>query len=788
MLKNYFTIARRNLLKHKVYTSVNVIGLAVGIISTLFIIFYLRFEFSFDNFHKDSDNIYRVSIISSREGKVERESPVFVPPIGPELKQEFPEVKQYTRFSTPRTIYYESNNKYFKITENIFADSTFFRMLSFNLISGNPSTVLTSPYSIVLTKSTAAVIFGKENPVGQILKNGNNDLYKVTGIVRDPPENSEIQFKALLSFSSLYKNSHNYMGWNGGNQYYTYVKLSNQESKKQLTPKLAGFMWEHINKKLARLNIKFKAYLQPLEDIHLKYNEGSQAGLSNIYIFSAIAFLIIIIACINFINLSIARSVKRTKEIGVRKILGAGRNNLFVQFISEYILISAAVLFVVVVGIELLFPVFKSIAGYSFNNLDLYSPGNIAIIVGIIFLVGVIAGGYPAIYLSSLQPVDSIKGEIKYRDKKISTRNVLLVSQFAISIALIISTIFISKQLSFVSKKNLGFDKSNILVLPLLNSESKENLAELRNSLTSISGVKYVSGSSDIPYNNFTSNGYIPEGFTTPVMIHVVDTDHNFLEAYGIKLSEGRSFIPGMTSDSSAYLINEALAKQLGWDNPIGKTITRNGKHKIIGLVKNFNYSSLHSQIGPLIITEKPYSNLFSFVSVKISPDNISGTLAQIKKSWDKSNHTSVFEYSFLSDEINQLYKPENNFRQIFLTFASVAIILALFGLFSLASLSTEQKTKEIGIRKVLGDTSAGITIRLLKEYFVFVIIANIIAWPLAYYFINSWLNNFVYRININWLLFLATGVITLLVAMGTVIWQAIRAASADPVKSIRYE
>ncbi|MGA7836486.1 MAG: ABC transporter permease, partial [Ignavibacteriaceae bacterium] len=343
MLKNYLTIARRNLLKHKVYTSVNVIGLAVGIISTLFIIFYLRFEFSFDNFHKDSDNIYRVSIISSREGKVERESPVFVPPIGPELKQEFPEVKQYTRFSTPRTIYYESNNKYFKITENIFADSTFFRMLSFNLISGNPSTVLTSPYSIVLTKSTAAVIFGKENPVGQILKNGNNDLYKVTGIVRDPPENSEIQFKALLSFSSLYKNSHNYMGWNGGNQYYTYVKLSNQKSKKQLTPKLAGFMWEHINKRLAKLNINFKAYFQPLEDIHLKYNEGSQAGLSNIYIFSTIAFLIIIIACINFINLSIARSAKRTKEIGVRKILGAGRNNLFVQFISEYILISAAV-------------------------------------------------------------------------------------------------------------------------------------------------------------------------------------------------------------------------------------------------------------------------------------------------------------------------------------------------------------------------------------------------------------------------------------------------------------
>ncbi len=788
MLKNYLIVARRNLLKHRVYTFVNILGLAVGIISTLFIIFYLQFEFSFDKFHKDADNIYRVSIITSQEGKVSNDSPVYVPPVGPDLMQEFPEVEQYTRFSTPRTIYYDRDNKYFKITGNIYADSTFFEMFSFKLISGDASAVLREPYSVVLTKSAAKIMFGDENPLGQLVKTGNNELFKVTGIAEDPPENSQIQFSALLSFESLYKNPNNYMDWNGGNQYYTFIKTTDNTSSRELTNKLPGFMWEHINKKLAKYRIDYRAYLQPLSDIHLKYNERTQAGLSNIYIFSGIAFLIILIACINFVNLSIARSTKRIKEIGMRKILGADRKNLFLQFISEYVLISLAVLIVVIAGIELLLPYYKNIAGYSFNNLSLYSPGNIVIIVGLIFLVGIVAGGYPAMYLSSLQPVESVKGEIKYRRRKLSTKNILLVSQFAISIALIICTIFISRQLNFVNDKDLGFDKENIVVLPLLNDESKGNISQLANSLSSISGVLNVSGSSDIPYDNFTSNGYIPEGFTTPVMIHVLDADGDFLETYGIKLVKGRSFIPGMSSDSSAYLINEALAEQLNWKDPIGKIIERGGKHKVIGVVGNFNYSSLRDNIEPLLITERPYRNLFSYVSVKISPANISGTLESVKNSWESVNRTSVFEYSFLSDQIDQLYKPENNFRSIFFTFASIAIILALFGLFSLASLSIEQKTKEIGIRKVLGDTSAGITVRLLKEYFVFIIIANIIAWPAAYYFVHAWLNNFVYRIDINWFLFLATALVTLLVAIITVVWQAVRAALADPVKSIRYE
>lgn len=788
MLKNYLKVARRNLFKHKYYTSVNVIGLAVGIISTLFILFYLRFEFSFDRFHKDSENIYRISVITSREGKISSESPVFVPPVGPALQQDFPDVALYTRFSTPRTIYYKSNDSYFKIENNIYADSTFFKMFSFRLISGNASTVLKEPYTAVLTVSTAKKIFGDDNPVGRFIKSGSGDLFKITGIAADPPENTQINFDVLLSFESLYKNPRNYMDWDGGNQYYTFIKLSPGNNAKELSAKLPGFMWEHINKKLSKYNISYRAYLQPIGDIHLKYNEHTEAGLTSVYIFSGIAFLIILIACINFINLSIARATKRTKEIGVRKILGAARKNLFIQFISEYVLISLAVLFVVIAGIELLFPLYKGITGYSFGNLNLYSPENIAIIIGLIFLVGIVAGGYPAVYLSSLKIVESVKGEIKYSHRKISLKNILLVSQFAISIALIISTIFISGQLNFMSRKSLGFDKANIVVLPLLNDEAKENFSRFAGSISTIPGVINISGSSEIPYNNFTSNGYIPEGFASPVMIHVLDADHNFEKTYGIEITAGRSFIPGMASDSSAFIINQALAEKLNWENPVGRVIERNGKHTVIGVVKNFNYSSLRDEIEPLIISEKPYRNLFSFMSVKISGENRAEILSRLGEKWGKINRTSVFEYSFLSDEINQLYKAENNFRAIFFTFASIAIILALFGLFSLASLSTEQKTKEIGIRKVLGDTAAGITVRLLREYFVYIIIANLVAWPAAYYFVHKWLDNFVYRIDINWTIFLLTGAVTLLVAILTVAWQAVRAASADPVKSIRYE
>ena len=788
MLKNYLKTAIRNIGKHKVYSYLNIFGLAIGVTCAILIIFYIQFEFSFDKFQKNGDQIYRVSVITNSEGKFESDSPIFTPPIGPAMKDEFPGVKRYTRFSTLHTMYFYTGDKAWKVNNISYADSTFFELFSFTLLQGSKTKVLQTPFTAVLTESTAKKIFGNENPIGHVIRVGNEDNYKVTGIAKDPPSNSEIQFNALLSFSTLYSLPGYYMDWNGGNQYYTFIELNKNTLRESIESKLPDFMWAHINKKLAQYNIKYKAYLQPLADIHLKYNERNGAGFTNIYIFSAVALLIILIASINFINLSIARATKRLKEIGVRKVLGAERSSLFIQFITEYLLISLFVLFAVMVLIEAFFPYYESIVG---NNLDLinpYSITNILQIFGVIFLVGLFAGGYPALYLSSIKPINGLRGTLFFKGNRIRSRNALLVLQFAVSVALIICTLLISKQLSFINNKDLGFDKNDLAVIRLLNENSKQNVNTFRNRLKLIPGVVNVSASSDIPYNDFTSNGYIPQGFNTPIMLHVLDADADFLKTYNVKIIKGRNFISGMTSDSSAYLVNESLVKQMGWKDPLGKIIERNGKHKIIGVVQDFNYNTLYSNIQPLIITEKPYRNLFDFVTIRIEPSPIQNTLALIKNEWKKINPSVAFEYSFLDNEINQLYSTEQNFRKIFFTFSLLAILLALLGLFSLSSLSTEQKSKEIGIRKVLGDTATGITFRIIKEYLLLVIAANIIGCIAAYYIMNRWLNNFAFHISPGAGIFLLSALLTLLFGMTVVIYHALKAANANPVESLRYE
>jgi putative ABC transport system permease protein len=788
MIKNYLKIALRNLAKYKTYSAINIIGLAIGITSALLILFYIQFQFSFDKLHKDGDRIYRLSIISNRAGNVEGESPVFVPPVGPDMKGELPDVENYTRFSTLRTLYFYYGDKYFKINNASYADSTFFSMFSFKMKEGKPSDVLNEPYKLVLTESTAQTIFGKDNPIGKLIRVGNRDIYKVSGIAEDPPKNSQIKFNALLSFSSLYKSPYNYMDWNGGNQYYTYIKLKKNISPTAFESKLPDFMWQHINRMLSKIKISYKAYLQPLSEIHLKYNEASTSGLTNIYIFSAVAFLVILIACINFINLSIARSTKRIKEIGVRKILGAKRKTLFVQFLTEYLIISLFVLFLTAVLLEVFYPYYQNLIG---ENLTLVNPFNLTNLfqtIGVILLIAIITGSYPSLYLSSLKPVNSLKGNVSFTGKKVRLRNILLVFQFIVSVSLIICTIFVARQLNFVKEKDLGYNKSNLLIIPLLNNEVRKNVNLLKEQIVGLPGVINTSASSEIPYNGFTSNGYFPEGYKTPLMFHALDVDQNFMDTYGIKIVDGRNFIRGRSSDSTSYIINESLAKQLNWENPIGKYIARDRRHKIIGVVKDFNYSSLHSSIQPLLITERPFRNLYDYLTIKVADSNVKDIVQSIRKTWLKINPSQAFEYSFLDEEIDQLYESEGNFGKIFLTFSILALVLALFGLFSLSSLTTEQKTKEIGIRKVLGDTSTGITVRILKGYFLLVLVADIIAFPLAFYFINNWLQNFAYHIKIGIDVFLLSGLLTIVFGISVVIIHAVRASERNPVESLRYE
>ncbi|MFQ5772606.1 MAG: ABC transporter permease, partial [bacterium] len=453
MFKNYFKIAYRNLLKFKAYTLTNVSGLAVGIAATILILLYIQFEISYDKFHEKADSIYRVSIVHKKEGKMELDSPVFTPPMGPAMARDFPEVENFVRITTRRVAYFNYKDRSIKVMGILHADSSFFDIFSFNLTAGNPRTALVEPYSIVLTKTTASQLFGSDNPVGKTIKLDNKDTYQITGVVDVPPANSHIQFTSLISFSTLYKDPNNFMDWNGGNQYIAYVKLVDSASPEDVERKFPDFMWKYINKQYANYGLKLEPYLQPFKEIHLHYNPYSDARRMNLYIFTAIALLILFIACINFINLATTRATKRAKEVGMRKVLGANKQHLIQQFLGESIIISIIALVFALLLVELLFPLYRELLNRNFDwgiQINLLHVGGL---LAIILFVGVVAGSYPALYLSSFQPVNSLKGVFKNKANKARARNVLVVLQFAISITLIFCTILINSQLNFVKSK-----------------------------------------------------------------------------------------------------------------------------------------------------------------------------------------------------------------------------------------------------------------------------------------------------------------------------------------------
>ncbi len=775
-------------MKYKAYAITNIFGLAVGIGATILILLYIQFQLSYDNFHEDAESIYRVSVIHKKEGKLEFESPIFTPPIGPAMKRDFPEVENFVRFSTPRVAYVSHKDRSLKIDEIRHADPTLFSIFSFELIAGSPRHALAAPYSMVLTEESAERIFGSEDALGKTIVVDNKDSYQITGIVEKPPANSHLQYNAFISFSTLYKDPNRFMGWNGGNQYYTYVKLLPTAAPEELQRKFPDFMWEYINEQYANFGLSVEPYLQPLRDIHLRYNDYSDNLRTNIYIFAAIALLILFIACVNFVNLTTARATKRAKEVGVRKVLGANKQALIRQFLGESILLTLMALAVALFLVETFLPVYQNLLN---KDLRISQVINVRTIVGlgvILVVVGVVAGSYPALSLSSFQAVRTLKGIFRSGSDKGKSRDILVVFQFAISIALIVCTILINRQLNYVKQKELGFDKDNIVVLPLVGDDVKAKSKTLKTQLLERPNILSVTACSQVPRNGFTRNGYIPEGFKNPITIYVVDVDEDFLETFDVDVVMGRNFSKEFASDKSAYLINESLARQLNWQDPIGKTIRRNGDHRVVGMVKDFHFATLHSKIQPLIITNQPWRNLFNKLAVKISAGNVSGTLNSIERTWQHVVPSVPFNYWFLDESFDRLYKSEQRFQRVFLYFSGLAILIALLGLFSLTSLSTEQRTKEIGIRKVLGASVLGITSLLSKDFLKLVIVANVLAWPVAYYFMNRWLESFAYRTDINLLMFVLAGAFALFVALCTVSYQAVRTALTNPVDVLRYE
>jgi putative ABC transport system permease protein len=787
MLKQYLKTAFRNLLRNKFHSAINLFGLAIGFAAVILICLYVFTEFTYDDFHKNKDQLYRISVKRWREGKLDGDGPEFTPPIGPAMVQHFPEVKKFARISTERVAYLAYDKEPIKIQGIHHADGSLFDIFSFPLVAGDPTTILQQPFTIVLTEGTANRIFGNQVAIGKIIRIDNNQNYLVTGIAKDVPVNSTIQFNALISFPTLYKIPNVFLDWNGGNQYITFVQLDKNATAGAVNAKLPALLWPNINQQYARAGARLEAYLQPLPKLHLYYEDNSASLRSNMSVFSIIAAFILLIACVNFINLSTARASKRAKEVGVRKVLGADRKSLVKQFLSEAILLTLIAFAISLALVAISTQLYEQVFGKIFQL-----PGSLNLTLGAIavllfFLVGIGVGIYPALYLSRYKTIPTLKGLLT-KEGKPWLRNILVVTQFSISIALIASTIIIFQQQQYIKNKKLGFTKDNIVVLPLVGEEAKTKYQLLKEQLGQLSGVTSISASSDVPHRGFTTNGYKPEGVENFMQIHVVDVDEDFLNTYNIPLAWGRNFSKNRPADQNSFLINETLANMLNWRDPTGKKILRNGQHEVIGIVKDFYFASLHDNIEPLIITNKPWDDKFDYLAIHYNNSHTPALLNEIKQQWNKWIPSTPFDYWFLDDSFNSLYKSERQFQHGFFYSSLLAIALAILGVLGLVTFSLQQRTKEIGIRKVLGASSIQVATLLSKDFLKLILVANIIAWPVAWYFMNKWLQEFANRVQLSWWVFILAGLIAVFIALITVGLQAARAALVNPVKNLRTE
>ncbi|MFZ0454154.1 MAG: ABC transporter permease [Ignavibacteriaceae bacterium] len=814
MFKNYLKVAFRNLLRFKTYSFINIAGLAIGIACCLLILLYIQNELSYDRFNKNADRIYRINT-DLKFGATELALPVVPDLMGPLLKQDFPQVEEYTR------IYNWAGKKLVKKGENFntelgitYVDSTFFKVFTFPAVSGKTDKILNEPNTVVITETIAKKYFNTTDAAGKFIETTDNGrtLYKVTAVIKDMPYNSHFRFDFLFPMQNLNYDWGNLVSSN----FHTYLLFKKGVNPKNFEKNFEIFLEKyaypyaqkhlHVTKEeMERAGNKLKYSLIPVTDIHLyskRIQEISPAGtIQYVYIFSAVALFILLIACINFMNLTTARSANRAREVGIRKVLGTERKNLVYQFLTESTITALIAVILAVIIVYHVLSFFNNISGKELDINNLYSSSILLFLISLPFIVGLMAGSYPAFFLSRFNPINIIKGKLAKGSKSGGLRSALVIFQFATSIILIIGTIIIYEQLSYIQNTNLGFQKEQVLIVNDAYNLGN-NVDVFKNEMLNVPGVisGTTSGFLPIPSSrNFTvfykeADQMAESGLT----MQRWDIDYDYIKTLGIKLIKGRNFSKEFGSDSSSIILNEAAVKQLGYnlfggpkDNPINNPVytliarDRILKLGIIGVVKNFHFESFHQDIGPLCFILQRSSGLVSF---KVSASKIPAVIKEAETKWKKMASGMPFSYKFMDDSFNEVYKADRRVGVIALSFSSLAIIVACLGLFGLATFLAEQKTKEIGVRKVLGASVPAILLMLSKEFIKWIIIANFIAWPLAYYFMNKWLQEFAYRININWWLFVLAGSVALAIALVTVSFQAIKAATANPVKSLRYE
>lgn len=798
MLKSLITIAFRNILRDKVYSLINLLGLTIGITCSLFLLMYIADELSYDRYHADAENIYRiVSDIKEPDDAFTWANTQM--PLAEELRDNYPEVKNAVRFFGMSRDLFKVGDKEFYEPEFYFADSTVFDIFSYAFLAGDPATALDHPLSIVITESIAKKYFGDpSSALNQSMRaNRREEDFKVTGVIRDVPMNSHFRFDALISRNSRAQ----FTGSWGNFGVTTYLQLPAGYDLSRMQTTLDKIATEKVDPVFAEMGVKARYRLQRITDIHLhsKIQDEAEAGgdISYIYIFGAVAIFMMVIACINYMNLATARSVNRSREVGMRKVMGAHRGLLMVQFITESVIMAAGALLLSLAIVYTLLPVFNTLANKQLPFSYLGEPQLIGAIAGIILFTGIVGGSYPAFYLSGFNPVQVLKGKLAARGGNAVLRKSLVAVQFALSIFMLISTLVVYDQLTFLREKDLGFDKENVVRLSLNNQQMMRQAQSLVEQLKAMPQVKAVGKASSSPGEGIGKALMQVEDAEGKLVDRGVDlfaADYDFVQALGMTIVEGRNFSrdnPGDTTHS--VLVNESMVRRMNWKDPLGKRFEFGGGpngpqvRKVVGVIQDYNQNSLYDEIEPLMVLLNEQVN---YVFVRLAPGDIRASMEELEKTWRAVYPQAPFEYVFLDADLDSQYKADEKRSQIFTVFSALTVVIACLGLLGLAAFTTEQRTKEIGVRKVVGASVGGLVVLVSKEFFLLVFVGMAVAFPAAWYFTEAWLANFAYRIPMTgeWPTFLLSALLAFLITLLTVGFHVVRAAQANPVTSLRDE
>jgi putative ABC transport system permease protein len=794
MLKNMLIVAVRNFKRDKWYSLLNILGLTIGITFGLFLIFYIKDELSYDRYHQNADRVFRiVSFIKEPQHDMGKNAATQFP-LGPVLKHDYPEVQEAVRFADLGRTMYKNGAVGFYESKVYFADSGLFRVFTYQFLEGTPQTALVEPNSMVLTQSVAKKYFGDTaTVVGKTLKDDNGRILKITAVVKDVPQNSHLLFNALVSITTLPKDFSN--NW-GGFGPYTYVLLKPNSDVAAFERKLTPLYDKYMAPIFGQYNIKIHYGAQPITAIHLHsemVNEPEELGsIYYIYVFSAVALFMLLIACINYMNLTTARSARRAKEIGIRKVTGSLRWQLVVQFLTESVLTAVLAMLLSVLAIALLLPTFNALAGKSIELQTLLQPANILLVLAVVLTVGLLGGSYPAFYLSRFNPLTILKGTLSKSSSNVVLRRVLVVVQFSISMIMLICTWVVYNQLQYLRNKDLGFNKEQVLSLSAdANYDIRSKILAFQNEISTNPHILSVSTSQSVPGSRSgfnllsieTKNGFTQEG------IRNYAVDESYFKTLGMQIKKGRNF-SGLSDTLNSIIVNENMVKYYGWDNPIGKQVRYPGDtsgfhYSVVGVVKDFNQQSLYNPIAPLILFYRPNN---SGIQIKLDAKDIPATIAEIEKAWKTTLPGLAFAYTFLDEDFYSQYAADQKRGKIFTTFAVLTILITCLGLLGLIAYTTGQRQKEISIRKIMG-AGVGEIVTLITRNFVFLVgLSCLIAFPVAWFFMNKWLKFFSYSTGLSATPFLLAAFAVLFITLMTVIYHTMRAALANPSRNLRSE